>query len=63
LPILLSAVLVLVASGVIHLVLHQWHSQDFKRFAAERTTSWLRCSRSMVGGARSSIDRTSPIVP
>ena len=35
LPILLSAVLVFVASSVIHMVLHQWHSKDFKRFAAE----------------------------
>ncbi len=35
LPILLSAVLVFVASSVIHMVLHQWHAQDFKRFAAE----------------------------
>ena len=35
LPILLSAVLVFVASSVIHMVLHKWHSSDFKRFAAE----------------------------
>lgn len=35
LPILLSAVLVFVASSVIHMLLHQWHSQDFKRFTAE----------------------------
>jgi Flp pilus assembly protein TadB len=35
LPILLSAVLVFVASSVIHMLLHQWHSKDFKRFAAE----------------------------
>ena len=31
LPILLSAVLVFVASSVIHMVLRQWHSKDFKR--------------------------------
>jgi hypothetical protein len=34
LPILLSAVLVFVASSVIHMAL-RWHSKDFKRFAAE----------------------------
>ena len=34
LPILLSAVLVFVASSVIHMAL-RWHSNDFKRFAAE----------------------------
>jgi hypothetical protein len=34
LPILLSAVLVFVASSVIHMVL-RWHSKDFKKFAAE----------------------------
>jgi len=36
LPILLSAVLVFVASSVIHMAL-RWHSNDFKRFAA----GWL----------------------
>ena len=35
LPILLSAVLVFLASSLIHMVLHKWHSSDFKRFAAE----------------------------
>ena len=35
LPILLSAVMVFLASSVIHMVLHKWHAQDFKRFAAE----------------------------
>ena len=35
LPVFLSAVLVFVASSVIHMVLRQWHAQDFKRFAAE----------------------------
>jgi hypothetical protein len=35
LPILLSAVLVFVASSVIHMALHRWHAQDFKRFPAE----------------------------
>lgn len=34
LPILLSAVLVFVASSIIHMAL-RWHSKDFKRFAAE----------------------------
>ena len=34
LPILLSAVLVFVASSVIHMAL-RWHSKDFTRFAAE----------------------------
>jgi hypothetical protein len=34
LPILLSAVLVFVASSVIHMVLG-WHNADFKKFAAE----------------------------
>ena len=34
LPILLSAVLVFVASSVIHMAL-RWHSKDFKKFAAE----------------------------
>jgi hypothetical protein len=34
LPILLSAVLVFVASSVIHMVL-RWHAKDFKKFAAE----------------------------
>jgi hypothetical protein len=35
LPIVLAAVLVFVASTVIHMVLHFWHAHDFKRFAAE----------------------------
>ena len=35
LPILLSAMLVFAASSVIHMLLHRWHAQDFKRFAAE----------------------------
>ena len=34
LPILLSAVLVFVASSVIHMAL-RWHSKDFKKFSAE----------------------------
>jgi len=34
LPILLSAVLVFLASSVIHMAL-RWHSKDFKKFAAE----------------------------
>lgn len=34
LPILLSAVLVFVASSVIHMAL-RWHASDFKKFAAE----------------------------
>ena len=34
LPILLSAVLVFVASSVIHMAL-RWHSKDFQKFAAE----------------------------
>jgi hypothetical protein len=34
LPILLSAVLVFVASSVIHMLL-PWHNKDFKKFAAE----------------------------
>jgi hypothetical protein len=34
LPILLSAVLVFVASSIIHMAL-RWHSSDFKRFTAE----------------------------
>jgi hypothetical protein len=34
LPIVLSAVLVFVASSIIHMAL-RWHSKDFKKFAAE----------------------------
>jgi len=35
LPILLSAVVVFVASSIIHMALGRWHAADFKKFSAE----------------------------
>jgi hypothetical protein len=35
LPILLSAVVVFVASTIIHTALHRWHSNDFRKLPAE----------------------------